>query len=195
MAADPRPVLRALTLALLLTGDAAASAPRVDIRTAPGGAFRLTGSFSVKASTAAAWGVITDYGRIAGFVPSVRESRVLRRRGRRVLIEQELEGRFFVFSETVRLRLLVTEKPPKEVDFRQQPPSPLRAYAGEWLIQPSSGGCSVTYRLRAEPGPGMGPGFAERHAMLKDARQLLDRVRAEMARRARSRPGQTGGGS
>lgn len=147
------------------------------------GAYRVTGRFRAAASPKAAWAVITDYGGIASFVPSIRSSRVLSREPHGALIEQVLVGRYLFFSRSLKLTLKVAELPPDRVEFRQVGSSPFDEYAGSWTISGSTADCAVAYRLTVKPNPGSIPDFVVRSALRKDARQLLKQVRAEIERR------------
>lgn len=58
-----------------------------------------------------AWQVLTDYGRLADFIPDVSASRVIARDGNQVLLEQKGEARFLFWSRPIDVRLAVTEHP------------------------------------------------------------------------------------
>lgn len=158
----------------------------VSLATGPAaGMYSVTGEFEAAAPPETAWEVLTDYDGIAKFVSSVKRSRVLRRDGGETLIEQEGVGRFFFFSRSVKLTLRVREVPPGRVEFQQADGGPFKTYEGAWEIRASSAGCSVAYRLLAQPGPTLGPRFAVKGGLRADARRRLDEVRREIERRGR----------
>lgn len=149
------------------------------------GSYLLDGEFWAEATPAVAWQVLTDYDGIGGFVSSIRSSRVLRRGTGTAVIEQEGTGRFLLFSRSVKLTLEVREERPKRLDFRDIEGRQFKQYEGSWTIASSSGGCRVGYRLAAQPDPSLGPRFAAKAVLKKNARRLLEEVRAEIEHRAR----------
>lgn len=147
------------------------------------GAYHLEGSFSVDADADAIWDVLTDYDGIAGFVSSVRSSRVVGRTAGGKLVEQEGSGRFLFFSRRARLLLDVEEERPSRIVFNDVGSSDFLYYRGSWTIR-SVEGCSVVeYELTARPDPAFAPPFAAKRALKRNARKLLDELRLEIERR------------
>ncbi len=101
------------------------------------------------------------------------------------MIEQEGSGRFLFISRQVKLTLKVQEAALARVDFRAIDGQQFKQYQGTWTITGSSDGCSVSYKLMAQPDPVLGPRFAARNVLKKNARRLLSEVRSEIERRAR----------
>lgn len=64
------------------------------------------------------WQVLTDYGRIAEFVPNLQVSRVLSRGRNSAVVEQKGEARVLFFSYPINVRLAVTEHPHERVESR-----------------------------------------------------------------------------
>jgi hypothetical protein len=64
------------------------------------------------------WQVLTDYGRIAEFVPSLQVSRVISRGLNSAVVEQRGEARLLFFSYPINVRLAVTERPHERVESR-----------------------------------------------------------------------------
>jgi ribosome-associated toxin RatA of RatAB toxin-antitoxin module len=73
--------------------------------------------FTIKARIVAnaglprAWQVLTDYDRLAEFVPDLTSSRVIARDGRESIVSQEGFGQFLFFKQQIHLRVRVVEKP------------------------------------------------------------------------------------
>ncbi len=147
------------------------------------GVYQLDGIFSVQASSALVWGVLTDYEGIGRFVDSIKESRVLKRERGGVIIEQVGRAGFLIFSKEVKLVLAVDEQPDSEIDFRELQ-GPFERYVGSWRIRAGGGGCLVCYRLDAQPAASLVPGFVARRVMRKTVGRLLEEVRREIERRA-----------
>src|SRR5438876_6646323 len=65
------------------------------------GACRVRGVFVAPVTPAVAWDVLTDYGGIGRFVPSVRESRLESQPDGRVLLRQDAVGSVFFIHHRV----------------------------------------------------------------------------------------------
>ena len=64
------------------------------------------------------WQVLTDYGRIAEFVPNLEVSRVISRGRNSAVVEQKGEARMLFFSYPINVRLAITELPQERVESR-----------------------------------------------------------------------------
>ena len=176
----------ALALVALLAAPSPAGATKVSLAsTGHDGAYHVTGEFSVTAPASAVWEVVTDYDGLASFVSAIKSSRVLQRGAGRATIEQVGSGSFLFISRSVRLTLAVQEDPPLRLSFHEVNGSQFKRYEGAWRIEPSSGGCLVAYDLTAEPVPELGPRFAAKSVLRKNAKRLLEEVRMEIERRVR----------
>lgn len=148
------------------------------------GAYTVQGRIAVAAPPALVWEVLTDYGGMGAFVSSIRTSRVLSRQPGRALIEQVGSGRFLFFTKAVKLTLSVVEQKPLRIAFKDEEGTQFRRYEGSWDITETPEGSLLVYTLEAEPDPALGPRFAARRVLAKNAQKLLGEVRAEIARRA-----------
>jgi carbon monoxide dehydrogenase subunit G len=175
--------------AALLTAACAAApagADDADVRLSRNadGAYEVQGQFSVMASTAEVWKVLTDYEEIPAFVSSMRSSRVTESRGDGVtMVEQVATGEVFFITKSARVTLEV-RRTTDRMDFTDVSLADFRAYDGFWQAQEAAGGSLVSYHLRAAP-RFPAPGFLMRGLMRREARDLLDQVRAEIQRRRR----------
>jgi hypothetical protein len=165
------------------TGDRAEDVP-VFLRERDGRVYDLEGRFTVRVPKPVAWAVLTDYGRIRDFVPSVRASRAVERRRGLVVVEQSMSGKVFLFSREVSLRLEVREEGLERISFRDVLGSDFESYEGSWILEETPEGVQVLYRLSARPNFRV-PAFMARSAFKKSVRQLLESVRTEMLRRGR----------
>ncbi|MGJ7509228.1 SRPBCC family protein [Variovorax sp. GT1P44] len=142
-----------LMLALALGGTAAtAQQARVDTR-GEGDSIHVTASAEMQADPRTVWNVITDYDHLAEFIPYVRSSRVLRRDGDRVLVEQTGEFTFLFFRQPVRTKLTVVESPPRRVTARAVGGSGnLREMEGSYAVESlPAGTVRLTYAGRLVP--------------------------------------------
>lgn len=102
-------------LVLLAPAQAAEVAVHV---TRSGGTFEVDASAEFDGTVARTWQVLTDYGRIAEFIPNVRTSRVLSRDGNQAVVEQKGEARVLFLSFPIDVRFAVTEYPYERVVSR-----------------------------------------------------------------------------
>jgi len=58
------------------------------------------------------WQTLTDYDRLPEFIPGMRSSRVVERRGAVVVVEQSGEARFLFIVHPIEVTLVSTESPP-----------------------------------------------------------------------------------
>ncbi len=115
------------------------------------GAVIVAATLAVPASSRCAWEVLTDYDRLAEFVPSMRASRVRRRGPAALLVDQEVEGRFLIFSRSLKVSLEVREDPGRRIDFRDVSGADFAEYAGSWRLEPEHDPVRISYHVRARP--------------------------------------------
>jgi hypothetical protein len=150
-------------------------------------AYRARGSFVVATPASAAWEAIADYDAIPRVAPSVRRSRVVRRAGDTVYVEQEGVASAFFFSKQLRLLLEVVERPPGKITFRDLAGRDFKSYEGFWTIEETPDGLRVSYGLDVERGFAA-PDFIARPFFRKQAESLMTAMREEILRRAASDP-------
>ena len=85
------------------------------------------------------WRTLTDYGRLAEFIPGMRRSRVLERRGAVTVVEQSGEAGFLFFSFPIDVTLASTERPPHALDVSMLKGN-LKRLDGGYRIEPQPGG-------------------------------------------------------
>jgi hypothetical protein len=64
------------------------------------------------------WQTLTDYGRLAEFIPGMRKSRVIEQRGAAFIVEQSGVATFLFISTPVEVTLAFTKRPPYAIDLR-----------------------------------------------------------------------------
>ena len=126
--------------------------------------------------------VLTDYDRIPKFMPDLQVSKVLERTASGAIVEQEAVSRFMMFSKRVHLVLDIREQP-GSLRFRDLCGKSFASYEGEWHLTESDSFTIVDYRLTARPSFEV-PGFVLKRLLKRDAAQLIDRIKAEIAARA-----------
>lgn len=172
-----------LVASIAAASGARASKAEVRVERLPGAAYEVRGGFTVDASTAAVWDVLTDFDGIASFVSTMRSSRVREtREDGSLLVEQKARGGMFFTSRTVTI-LLEVRRETESLRFEDVGRESFRRYEGGWNTEESPEGVRVSYRLVAQP-DFIAPTPIMSRAMKRGARDLLDQVRVEIVRRS-----------
>ncbi len=155
----------------------------VEVHCLRGGAVDIQGSFSAPATTACAWSVLTDYGHLGRFVPSILCSRVQSTDGDSLMVLQQIAGRFLIFSRTLQVLLDIHEDPEHSISFTDVSRRDFAFYHGDWALSDGSGSVEVRYEAQAKPRTF--PPFWAGQLFEDTARSQLEAVRAEILRRSR----------
>lgn len=133
-----------------------------------------------------AWTVLTDYDRLADFVPDMHISRRISKPGEPTRVHQRGEKTWLVLDTPFEVVLLMHETPYTRIHFRQLSGT-LKDMYGEWRLLPLAGGVRVAYTARLEPGllsprvPGDG------WLIEVDIQRMLEAIAHEMMRRRAGR--------
>ena len=129
---------------LALTVDRVAGADGVKI-------YQITSSGAVNAAPAVVWRILTDYDRMAEYVPDLASARVVSRSGDKVLIEQRGGVRFLLFSHPIHLVVQAHEQAPRQIDVTLVEGDML-VYRASWeLTALPTGGTRVQYNAAIAP--------------------------------------------
>lgn len=135
---SPGMILRAALL--LLWVSAACAAERVGVEaTRRGAAVEVRAHALLEASFDTVWDTLTDYDHLAEFIPGIRSSRVVGRRGGALIVEQEGEARFLFISYPITATLLATARRPVAIDVRVLKGN-LRRLEGGYRLAPAAAG-------------------------------------------------------
>jgi ribosome-associated toxin RatA of RatAB toxin-antitoxin module len=85
------------------------------------------------------WQTLTDYDRFAEFIPGMRGSRLVERRGAVMVVEQSGEAGFLFLSFPIEVTLASTERPPYDLEVSMLKGN-LRRLDGAYRIEPQAGG-------------------------------------------------------
>jgi carbon monoxide dehydrogenase subunit G len=174
-----------LKLAFAATTTVAAAAPLdepdVTVREADG-VYTVAATFTVAAPAGAVRAVLVDYANIPRVMPDVRASRLLDREGGFARVEQQATASFLMFSKDIHL-LLMVEEGELVLRFGDLSGASFRRYEGAWTLTPAGAATEVSYSLNARPDFSV-PGFVLRRLLDRDARVMIERLRAEIAARA-----------
>lgn len=169
-----------LAMAVASTAAAQQPPPAVSVRET-GGAYVVEARFQVAASPAVVRAMLTDYAGIPRFMPDVITSVVRRRAGDAVIVEQEAESKFMLFSKRVHLLLDVLEGD-RVIAFRDLCGKSFARYEGTWTLAADGAHAMVVYSLTADPSFAV-PGSVLKRLLDRSARQTVDHLRAEAALR------------
>lgn len=99
---------------------------------------------TLDASLDVVWQTLTDYDRLPEFIPGMRSSRVVERRGATAVVEQSGEARFLFLSHPIEVTVASTERPPHALEVSLLKGS-LKRLEGAYRIEPQSGGRVVLH--------------------------------------------------
>ena len=85
------------------------------------------------------WQTLTDYGRLAEFIPGIRRSRLIERRGAVAVVEQTGDAGFLFFRFPIEVTIASTERPPHALEARMLKGN-LKRLEGAYRIEPQAGG-------------------------------------------------------
>ncbi len=135
--------MRALTLACLLVAFAAGGAQAFDGVSVEARrrdqALEVVCSAMLDAPAELIWQTLTDYGRLAEFIPGMRSSRVVARSGAVTVVEQSGEARFLFVTYPIEVTLTSTERPPHAIEATLLRGN-LKRLDGLYRIEAQSGG-------------------------------------------------------
>lgn len=154
--------------------------PEVAVREEKG-VFTVSAEFEVPQTPACALAVLTDYERIPRFMPGVTTSVIRERSAGRTIVEQQAVARMMFFSKRVHLLLDVREDG-DTLSFRDSAHRSFTHYEGTWRLSRRDGQTVIRYELHAQPNFEV-PAFLLRRLLKRDASQMIDALRLELAAR------------
>jgi hypothetical protein len=112
-------LLAAVVATSLWMQSSAAAAADVTVRVLqPKDGVVIEANALLRADVSTAWSVLTDYDRYDQFVPGLRSSRVLERRGANVTVRQFTEASIGIFRTPMTITYEIVEQAPMEVRSR-----------------------------------------------------------------------------
>lgn len=138
--------------------------------------YRIASSGTVAATPAAVWRILTDYNRMADYVPDMKSARVVSRDGDKVIIEQHGAARFLFFSRDIHLVVQVHEQAPNKLDVSLID-GDMKVYRCTWELMPvaATGGTRVVYNATIEPKFYV-PGMVGASMVRKDVAKMMAAV-------------------
>ncbi len=105
----------------------------------------------LEATYGTVWSTLTDYNRLAEFIPGMKSSRVVEQRDGSVVVEQEGEVRFLFFTFPIKVTLLSRARPPDALDVRLLKGNLRRLDGGYRLEQTAPGKIVLRWSGLIEP--------------------------------------------
>lgn len=188
-------VLCALAAALGMARFACAGELTIDV-SREGEFVSVKASVEVDADMGIAWEVLTDYDHLARFIPDMKSSRVVKRDGSSVVVEQKGEFGFLFFSKDIDVTLAVSEQPPRRIDARAIAGN-LKDLEASYELKGSAGGMQLGYTGRFVPDFFLPPLIGMplvRRSLERRLRAMVDEIERRN-RLVRSQQGRQGGGA
>ncbi len=129
--------------------EAQAAAAKVNASTGLSGV-RVEASQTLQADAETVWSTLTDYNRLATFIPDMVSSRVISPPGAPKKVEQYADAGLFAFIMPDHVVLLMEESPDRLIRFRSVSGKVL-AMTGEWQIIGDKAPVTLVYRSRIIP--------------------------------------------
>jgi len=144
-------VVFALLLAVAVVPAAASAATITAYAERHGDAISIRASAVLNADAATAWLVLTDYSRYPEFIPDLRVSRIVARRGATVTVEQSGDAALWLFKLPLDITFEIMELPPNGLHSRAVAGS-LRALASDYTLTSVASGVRLDYEGHVAPG-------------------------------------------
>ena len=141
----------------MLVLPAAAAAAEISVQTTRhGDAFEVEATADIDADVADAWKVLTDYDRLAEFIPGMQESKVISRDGPNVVVDQRGETGLLFLTFPMRVRLAIEEQPYERI-FSTAIAGNFKELHGVYHLQARGAGLTLRYEGGFTPDFGFPP--------------------------------------
>ena len=188
--------MRALSLALLLALPLAApdASAEISVETQRReGALEVVCRALIEAPAELVWQTLTDYNRLAEFIPGMTKSRVLSRSGAVAMVEQVGAAHFLFVSIPIEVTIASTERPPHLIEAKMTKGN-LKRLEGAYRIEPLADGrvrLGWSGLIEAESSPPLIGDLLMRAAIEDQFRGMVQEIeRREALRRTREREAQ-----
>jgi ribosome-associated toxin RatA of RatAB toxin-antitoxin module len=142
---------------LLLVLPATGHATEISVQTTRNGdSFEVEATAEIEADVADAWKILTDYDRLADFIPGMLESRVVSRDGSSVVVDQRGETSFLFLTFPMRVRLAIEEQPFERI-VSTAISGNFKELTGVYRLQARGAGLTLHYEGKFTPDFGFPP--------------------------------------
>jgi ribosome-associated toxin RatA of RatAB toxin-antitoxin module len=145
--------------------------------------YEVDATGTVAAPLPKVWKILTNYERMADFVPDMESCKVLSRNGNEVTIEQFGVARFLFMTRAIHLVVRATEQPMSSIDIALVS-GDMKHYESHWELipVPETGGTRVVYSGRLMPNFYV-PGILGANMVRGDIERMMGAVLARIDRR------------
>ena len=149
--------------------------------------YEVDATGTVAAPLPKVWKILTNYERMADFVPDMESCKVLSRNGNEVTIEQFGVARFLFMTRAIHLVVRATEQPMSSIDIALVS-GDMKHYESHWELipVPETGGTRVVYSGRLMPNFYV-PGILGAKMVRGDIERMMGAVLARIDRRDEGR--------
>lgn len=174
-------------LALLCWAEAAAAVEsKINASTGLSGV-RVEARQELQADADTVWATLTDYNRLATFIPDMVSSRLISPPGAPKRVEQIADAGLFAFIMPDHVVLLMEESPNRLIRFRSVSGKVL-AMSGEWQIIGDAAPVTLVYRSRIIPIAPLPP-LVSSYFVEDEVKKRFEAVGREAERRMRESKG------
>jgi ribosome-associated toxin RatA of RatAB toxin-antitoxin module len=152
-----------------------------------GSIFQVRATIEANAPIDLCYAVLTDFDRLADFVPGMVSSRVVSPPGEPLRLRQVGRTQLAFSEYTFDVTLAVELDAPHEITFRSVAGN-LKKMQGRWLVVGDAVHCTIDYQADIEPGLWVPPLIGPLLMRSQVARQI-EGLESEIARRAQSSAG------
>lgn len=172
-------------LPLVLGAGMAAGADTDVVR--QGSTFQVHATIEAGASIDLCFAVLTDFDRLAEFIPGMVTSRIVSLPGEPLRLRQTGRTRLAFSEYTFDVTLAVELDAPREIRFRRVAGS-LQRMQGRWRVAGDAASCTIDYQADIEPGLWVPPLIGSMLMRSQVAKQV-EGLESEIERRVRSSAG------
>jgi ribosome-associated toxin RatA of RatAB toxin-antitoxin module len=142
----------AAALAIVIAAAQCVTAATIDVHAErKGEAIEIHTTAQLHADAGTAWRVLTAYDRYPDFIPGLRTSRIVSRRGTMVTVEQSGNAWIWIVPVPLDVTFEIVEIPPTGI-CSHATSGTLNALDSSYALTPSGAGTRLDYRGRISPG-------------------------------------------
>jgi ribosome-associated toxin RatA of RatAB toxin-antitoxin module len=183
------PVCRIAFATLLMLSQCVAAATIAISGASNAATIQIAASALLNADAATAWHVLTDYERYVDFIPGLRASRVVARKGTTVTVEQFGEVMLWPLHVPLDVTFEITEIAPTHLVSRVVA-GDLRALDSRYVLTPAGNGVRLEYTGKLNSGAVIF-GSIERLAVQQNVGRGFEALADEIERRSAASHGQS----
>ncbi len=172
-----------LVLLSLVFGAGTAAGADTDV-VRRGSTFQVRATIEAGASIDLCFAVLTDFDRLAEFIPGMVSSRIVSPPGEPLRLRQAGRTQLAFSEYTFDVTLAVELDAPREITFRRVAGS-LQRMQGRWLVAGDAARCTIDYQADIEPGLWVPPLIGSMLMRSQVARQV-EGLESEIERRVHS---------